>query len=79
MSDIEIECFLNRNQDSVSILLRDIPMGQLDRVLLDISLDTWRTNISDGIRAQFAGGKSLGIPQTVRRFNVHEKNEEDEQ
>jgi hypothetical protein len=76
MPDIEIECFLDREQDSVSILLRDIPMERLDKVLLDISLDTWRTNVSDGIRAQFIGGRSLGIPQTSRRFNVHDKNEE---
>jgi hypothetical protein len=72
MADIEIECALDREQNSVSILLRDIPMERLDKVLHDISLESWRTNVSDGIRAQFIGGKSLGIPQTNRRFNVHD-------
>lgn len=78
MADIEIECALDREQNSVSILLRDIPMERLDKVLNDISLESWRTNVSDGIRAQFIGGKSLGIPQTSRRFNVHNSEEGNE-
>lgn len=79
MPDIEIECFLDREHDSVSIMLREIPMERLDKVLLDISLETWRTNVADGIRAQFIGGKSLGLPKTSRRFNVHDKTEKGEQ
>ena len=77
MPDIEIECLLDRENETVSIVLRDIPMQRLDKVLNDISMESWRTNVSDGIRAQFVGGKSLGIPQTSRRFNVHDTDEKD--
>lgn len=77
MPDIEVECFLHREENSVSIMLREIPMEKLDRVLHDISLESWRINVADGIRAQFVGGKSLGIARTVRHFNVNTDKETD--
>lgn len=73
MADIEVECAIHRENDTVSILLREIPMSHLDKVLNDISLESWRTNVADGIRAQYVGGSSLGIPHSVRRFNVNEE------
>jgi len=71
---VEILCTINREDDTVSILLSDIPVEQLDTVLEDISLEAWRTNVADGIRAQYFG-KSLGITTSGRTFSVREDDE----
>ena len=72
--EVEIICTIDREADTVSILLSDIPVENLDTVLEDISMKTWRTNVADGIRAQYFG-KSLGITASSRKFNVREDNE----
>jgi hypothetical protein len=73
MTDIRVavEAVLHRQDDSVSIILHDIPMANLEKVLRDVATEVWRTNVIDGIRAQYIGGESLGLSQTRRSFHAH--------
>lgn len=78
MSDrrVQIEAVLDREADTVSILLRDIPMEHLEKVLRDVSTSAWRTNVIDGIRGQYIAGDSLNLSQTQRSFQANADEEE---
>lgn len=70
MPEIEVECILDRENDSVTIVLHDIPMDRLQAVLEDVSTSIWRNNVIDGIRGQFVIGESWGVTHSQRRFNT---------
>lgn len=67
---ISVECILNREKDTVSLVLHDIPMQHLETVLREVSTEAWHTNIVDGIRAQYVAGPGLGIFQSTRSFQT---------
>lgn len=54
MTSLEVECFLNRENNTVSIVLHAIPLESLERVLRDAATETWRTNVIAGIQDQCA-------------------------
>jgi hypothetical protein len=66
---VKIEAAIDPDNETVSILLLDIPLDRLENVLLDIAMPLWRQNMIDGINGARAG-KELGIPSTERLFNV---------
>lgn len=70
---IRVECLLNRQSNSVSIILHDIPLENLDKVLGDMVTESWRTNVADGIRGQYVAGESLGLTRTERTFYTGRK------
>lgn len=74
-SQISVECVLDRDRDTVSVILHAIPMAHLEKVLGDVGTASWRTNVIDGIRAQYVAGKSLGLSQTQRSFHAHSDEE----
>jgi hypothetical protein len=73
MTDIRVavEAVLHRQNDSVSIILHEIPMADLEKVLRDVGTKAWRTNVIDGIQAQYVAGESLGLSQTRRSFHAY--------
>lgn len=73
---VAVECVLDRQNDTVSIILHDIPMSSLDQVLRDVATPAWRNNVLDGIRGQYVAGESLGLSQTQRSFHAHADQEE---
>ena len=66
---VKIEAAIDPDRKTVSIVLLDIPLDQLEKVLLDVARPLWRQNMIDGINGARAG-KELGIPSTERLFNV---------
>lgn len=72
---VAVECVLNREANTVSIILHAIPMEHLEQVLRDVATEAWRTNVLDGIRAQEVAG-SLGLSHTRRSFHAHAEEEE---
>lgn len=70
---ISVECILNREDDTVSLILHAIPLQHLETVLCEVGTDAWRVNVIDGIRAQYVAGPGLGISQTTRSFYTRDQ------
>lgn len=71
MSDfvIKCECLLDRSQESVTLVIYDIPMDLLEKTLRDMGTKDFRTNVIDGVRAQWvAGGPQMMT--SVREFHA---------
>ena len=68
-SRIDMDIALDPERFTISLVLHDIPLDDLEGVLLNISEESWRQNILDGIRGALAA-KDLGIASTERNFTV---------
>lgn len=76
MGELAIECLLDREADTVTVILHDIHIDNLEKVLRDIGTNAWRTNMLDGIRAQWVAG---GPEMMMSRREFHADADEEEE
>lgn len=66
---IDMDVALNPEENTVSLVLHDIPLENLEWVLENIAEPSWRQNIIDGINGALVAAE-MGIASTERQFKV---------
>lgn len=66
---IDMDVALNPEENTVSLVLHDIPLENLEWVLENIAELSWRQNIIDGINGALVAAE-MGIASTERLFKV---------
>lgn len=60
---------LDPEKNTMSLAIHNIPLENLEDVLINISQPGWRQNIIDGVNGAIAA-KDLGVCSTERRFRI---------